>query len=90
MSTLALLQYNYSDTNAIVLYSNPSTQVQDALNYLLNVRVPFVNALPERPVGYYCLQEKDIYKVYSCYVDPDGIVIQDLAYCLQYIALPVG
>jgi hypothetical protein len=84
--TLALLQYDYSDKFNIVLYSSKSTSLQDALNYLVKVQVKFVLSIPEKAFGYYCLLEKDIFKIYNCYMDGEsGITLQEYIYSLQYI-----
>ena len=84
--TMALLQYDYTDKFNIVLYSSPSTYLQDALNYLMKVKVQFVAYIPEKATGYYCLLEKDIFKVYNCYMDGEsGITLQEYIYSLQYI-----
>ena len=89
--TLALLQYDYNDKNQIVLYSNPSTATQDALNYLLSVNVKYVSAIPDYVVGYFAIKtEFDIYKIYNCYLDQESnIQLQDLVYNLQYISISV-
>lgn len=84
--TMALLQYDYTDKFNIVLYSSKSTSLQDALNYLVKVQVQFVLSIPEKAFGYYCLLEKDIFKIYNCYMDGEsGITLQEYIYSLQYI-----
>ncbi len=84
--TMALLQYDYTDKFNIVLYSSKSTSLQDALNYLIKVQVQFVLSIPEKAFGYYCLLEKDIFKIYNCYMDGEsGITLQEYIYSLQYI-----
>ena len=84
--TMALLQYDYTDKFTIVLYSSKSTSLQDALNYLVKVQVKFVLSIPEKAFGYYCLLEKDIFKIYNCYMDGEsGITLQEYIYSLQYI-----
>jgi hypothetical protein len=83
---LGLLQYDYTDKFNIVLYSSKSTSLQDALNYLVKVKVKFVLSIPEKASGYYCLLEKDIFKIYNCYMDGEsGITLQEYIYSLQYI-----
>jgi len=83
---LGLLQYDYTDKFNIVLYSSKSTSLQDALNYLVKVQVTFVLSIPEKAYGYYCLLEKDIFKIYNCYMDGEsGITLQEYIYSLQYI-----
>jgi hypothetical protein len=83
---LGLLQYDYTDKFTIVLYSSKSTSLQDALNYLAKVKVQFVLSIPEKAFGYYCLLEKDIFKIYNCYTDVEsGITLQEYIYSLQYI-----
>ena len=84
--TLGLLMYDYTDKFNIVLYSSKSTHLQDALNYLVKVQVKFVQAIPEKAFGYYCVLEKDVFKVYNCYMDSEsGITLQEYVYSLQYI-----
>ncbi len=84
--TMALLQYDYTDKFNIALYSSKSTSLQDALNYLIKVQVKFVLSIPEKAYGYYCLLEKDIFKIYNCYMDGEsGITLQEYIYSLQYI-----
>ena len=84
--TMALLQYDYTDKFNIVIYSSKSTSLQDALNYLVKVQVKFVLAIPEKAFGYYCLLEKDIFKIYNCYMDGESsITLQEYVYSLQYI-----
>ena len=86
--TLGLLQYDYTDKFNIVLYSSKSTHIQDALNYLVKVEVKFVQAIPEKAYGYYCVLDKDVFKVYNCYMDGEsGITLQEYIYSLQYIDL---
>ena len=58
--TLGLLQYDYTDKFNVVLYSSKSTHLQDALNYLIKVQVKFVQSIPEKAFGYYCVLEKAI------------------------------
>jgi hypothetical protein len=84
--TLGLLQYDYTDKFNVVLYSSKSTHLQDALNYLVKVQVKFVQAIPEKAFGYYCVLEKEVFKVYNCYIDGEsGITLQEYVYSLQYI-----
>lgn len=84
--SLGLLMYDYTDKFNIVLYSSKSTHLQDALNYLVKVQVKFVQAIPEKAFGYYCVLEKDVFKVYNCYMDGEsGITLQEYVYSLQYI-----
>jgi len=86
--TLGLLQYDYTDKFNVVLYSSKSTYLQDALNYLVKVQVKFVQSIPEKAFGYYCILEKEIFKVYNCYMDGEsGITLQEYVYSLQYIDL---
>ena len=85
-NNLGLLQYDYTDKFNIVLYSSKSTSLQDALNYLVKVQVKFVLSIPEKAYGYYCILEKDIFKIYNCYMDGEsGITLQEYIYSLQYI-----
>ena len=86
--SLGLLQYDYTDKFNVVLYSSKSTYLQDALNYIAKVEVKFVQSIPEKAFGYYCVLEGDIFKVFNCYMDGESeITIQEYVYSLKYIDL---
>lgn len=85
----ALLQYNYSDTNAIVAYCNVVNRSPTLLNYLITNSIASVASLPSS-AGLYCVEEGAVSKVYTVYFDAEsGIYINVYQYTLGWLSISV-
>ena len=85
----ALLQYSYSDTNAIIAYCNTVNRTPTLLNYLISNSIASVTSLPNS-VGLFCVEESGVFKVYTIYFDMESsIYINVYQYSLNWLDIAI-
>ena len=86
--SLGLLQYNYTDKQFIIAYSNKEDCLPTLINYLLRNKIALVGDLPQSS-GMYCVREEnEIYKVYLIYFDKESeIYVNEYQYSLSWLLI---
>lgn len=87
-----LLQYNYTDTNKIVINSTLSNTTPTLLQYLSSNNIPLVVTIPDT-AGIFCQRQQDpnVFNVYLVYLDNESRQYISLyQYSLQWLNVIIG
>jgi len=86
--SMGLLQYNYTDKQFIIAYSNKEDALPTLINYLLRNGIALVSDIPQF-TGMYCVREdNDVFKVYLVYFDKESdIFINEYQYSLSWLLI---